>query len=498
MRARTNFGRRSFLRGAGGVVVGLPFLEAFAPRGAHAASPKRFAIFFQCNGVDMDRWWPKVAGSGPLRPEAFAGTALEPIKDYAGKLLIPRGLHMVPRGFSAEDGAGGDDHMKGMGHKLTAAPNSTVKDVFYPTGPSLDYVVAKAINPGAKDPLNLAIGPNFPSVLNNAFYRGDKQPAELVRNPWYAFQELMGAGSKAGMESVELTARRRKSVLDLLDGQRQALERSAALGAEDRRKLDLHFSNVRKIETAVGPGGGAVSCGVSDERAKMLEAAYKPLEGKEKEKLKEITADRLFPVVAELMIDLMTLTLACDANRVVTIQVGRGAGGPVYKWLGDDLNQLYNHHALSHGNTDGGFGGVTLDKLKYKESLFNIDKWHMAMFKRLLDNLSAYKEADGSVLDNSAVLYINELSDGLGHDYRDLPAMIAGSAGGYLKQGQYVRVTKNADPRKVSDKLLDAPHNQLLTTIANAVGYKDAGGRPMEKFGTATGAKPGEILELKA
>ncbi|MES1172308.1 MAG: hypothetical protein ABUL77_03640, partial [Bacteroidota bacterium] len=77
--------RRHFLRGIGGVAVGLPFLETFAPRRAHAqaaATPKRLAIFFNCNGVNMDTWFPGTT-YGALTPASFMGTGMEPIASYA-------------------------------------------------------------------------------------------------------------------------------------------------------------------------------------------------------------------------------------------------------------------------------------------------------------------------------------------------------------------------------------------------------------------------------
>ena len=112
--------RRHLLRGMGGVAVGLPFLEALAPRGAAAQDTaiKRFGVFFCCNGVRMDRWFPN-GDFGPLSAAHLEGTANAPLISHVDRLLFPRGLHMAPRGWD-RDGGGGDDHGKGMAHKLTA------------------------------------------------------------------------------------------------------------------------------------------------------------------------------------------------------------------------------------------------------------------------------------------------------------------------------------------------------------------------------------------
>src|SRR5262245_59310765 len=112
--------RRHFLRGFGGVALGLPFLETFAPRSAQAQDAqaiKRFGVFFACNGVNMDRWFP-TTGFGALTAESLVGTANEPLNALRDKLLFPRGVHMSPRGFGRDQGGGGDDHGKGMAHKL--------------------------------------------------------------------------------------------------------------------------------------------------------------------------------------------------------------------------------------------------------------------------------------------------------------------------------------------------------------------------------------------
>ena len=152
--------RRHFLRGLGGVTVGLPFLEALAPRTAQAQTAsalKRFGVFFGCNGVDMTRWFPN-GPYGALTDQHLTGTANESLLPFRSKLLIPRGLHMAPRGGGRHPG-GGDDHGRCMAQKLTAFNTGTNGLAL---GPSLDYVLSQAINPGPegarRPPLNLWVG----------------------------------------------------------------------------------------------------------------------------------------------------------------------------------------------------------------------------------------------------------------------------------------------------------------------------------------------------
>jgi hypothetical protein len=481
--------RRKFLRGAAGIAVALPFLESFAPKKARAAaSPKRLGVFFNHNGVLMDKWFP-TTGYGALTAASFAGTGLEPLSDYAAKLLIPRGIHLVPRGYG-RDPAGGDDHAKSVGHRLTAAPNADTTER-YATGISLDHAIAPSVNPGGKGPLNLMVGYRNPDVLGSCSYTGAQQQAIPFQDPWKAFKDWANAGAPTSMAStmIDKVATRRQSVLDLVKADIDELKNNRVIGAADRKKLDMHLTSIRSLETTMNGGsGGLTTCGLDSARMGEIQA-IDPM---------TVTRDSEYEKVGGMMLDVMALAMACDQNRVVTIQWGSGANGPIFSWLGtsaDDVNTKYNHHKLSHGATSDSATKPTLPDDQWKTALFNIDTWYAQRFKELLDRLSMYAEPEGSVLDNSAVAYMNDLSDGLSHSWMDLPNIIAGSAGGYFKQGQYINLTTSERP---GNNDTDAPSNKLLTTLANAVGATNDDGSPIENFGSAPTGKPGEFVELKA
>ena len=138
--------RRNFLRGVGGILVALPFLETFVPRRVQAQTvprTKRFVTFFQCNGVNMDLFFPATA-AGALTPASFTGRAIEPLAPLASKLLIPRGINMVPYGFhQGMIPTVGCDHKTGIGHKLTAQPLQDTADN-YAGGISVDQLIANS------------------------------------------------------------------------------------------------------------------------------------------------------------------------------------------------------------------------------------------------------------------------------------------------------------------------------------------------------------------
>jgi hypothetical protein len=110
------------------------------------------------------------------------------------------------------------------------------------------------------------------------------------------------------------------------------------------------------------------------------------------------------------------------------------------------------HHELSHaGDND----------TATTEKLVKINVWHSEQLKYMLDALSAAKEPDGSsMLDSSLILWGNELGAGNTHTYKNIPWVIAGSAGGALRTG-----------RQINYK--DQPHNNLLVSVCNAMGFDD-------------------------
>jgi hypothetical protein len=469
--------RRHFLRGFGGVALGLPFLEALAPRRAQAqeAAIQRFGVFYACNGVDMSRWFPNGA-YGPLTEQHLAGTANDALSPFVSKLLIPRGLHMAPRSGGRDPG-GGDDHGRCMAQKLTAYPAALTGGLA--TGPSIDYLLAQAINPGpegARRPaLNLMVGrPNGFAGLDYISYSGPGQAIAAVNNPWNAYASLVSLNTVTNQsdEARDRILLRRESVLDLVRTQFDRLRR-LPLSSNDVQKLDMHFTAVREVEVQVSATG--LACLDPD-----IEARGTPFRGSATLAIEEAQ----YPAVADLQVDIFALALACDMTRVATLHFDRGSGGPTFRW--DGMLHTYNHHKLSHGKVrDDCFGESTAggcdNVAGFQDMLFDIDRWHQRKLARLLGLLDAYVEADGrTVLDNSAILYTNEMSDGKLHSFMDLPFIIAGSAGGRFRQKLYFPL----GPEGQTDK--SAPHNRLLNTIMNVMGVQsDWFGLP-EGMGGAT------------
>ncbi len=466
--------RRHFLRGAAGVAVGLPFLEGLAPRGVSAAEGSngcRFIGLMQSNGVDVTRFWP-TGEFGELTAGTLAGTALEVLGDYADRITIPRGIHTSP---TNADPVVGDGHARGMAHRLTATPSAPGST--FSRGISLDQFIAQQLNPSGRPALTLQVGPQYGSVLGILSYLGPETPALGENNPWLAYQDLVGL-SGLDEEALARIVARRESVLDLVSDDFDSLLARDDLSAHDREKLDMHFTAIRDLEIDMFEGG-LVPCEIGPELLGELQALDP----------NTVSLDASFREITRLQIEVMVLAIACGATRAGTIKLGNGAGGPIYTW--DGMDHAYNHHKLSHGNTQDDNSGSMVEG--FEDMIHQIDQWHAAQFRFLIERLDSYSEGDGTVLDNSSVVWMNDLSHGLFHTDTDMPYVMAGSCGGYLRTGQHIKVNEAAQ----TDFYSDMPHNRLLTTLANAVGCTAEDGGPVTHFGDPEWGLAGEIDALK-
>lgn len=311
-------------------------------------------------------------------------------------------------------------------------------------------------------------------MLGYISYSGPGQAIAPLNNPWNAYASLVSLNT-ATDQSEEARARilvQRQSVLDLVQGQFEGLRR-LPLSIADREKLDAHFTAVREIEVQVSATGLACLDPSIDARALAFQGNDNFA----------IENDQ-YPDVTNLQVDIFALALACDMTRVATLHFDRGSGGPTFGW--DGMNHEFNHHKLSHGKVRDDCFGVSTengcdDVAGFEDMLHDIDRWHQRAFARLLERLDSYVEADGrTVLDNSAILYSNEMSDGKQHSSLNMPFIIAGSAGGRLRQDLYYPL----GPEGQTDR--SAPHNRLLNTLVNAMGVQsDWFGLP-EGLGGAT------------
>jgi hypothetical protein len=132
------------------------------------------------------------------------------------------------------------------------------------------------------------------------------------------------------------------------------------------------------------------------------------------------------PKISKLQIDLMVSSFIADSCRVATLQYTNSVGQPRFTWLGITEGQ----HDLSH-EPDSNTGA--------QEKLTRINKWYAEQMAYLLKKLSETKEPDGNgtLLDNTTVIWTNELGQGNSHTLENIPWVLVGGGLGF-KTGRYI------------------------------------------------------------
>ncbi len=425
--------RRELLAALGGVGL-LPLLEARRARAAEP--PRRLIVFYTPNGTIGPEWRP----SGTEADFTF-GRILAPLTPWRSKLIVLGGVDMA----LAEAGFG-SHHTRGIGGLLTGRPilmgnfrSAGPPTAGWASGISIDQHIARTAGAATRfRSLELGVRVIDAEVRGRISYLGANQPVPPMESP-YDVSDRIFAGGSAGAPTdpgAERLRRQRASVLDFLQQELAAVR--AHVGREDRPRIDAHLESVRDIERrlqppAAGAPGGA-ACPTPSAGARM-----------------NVQAVENMPALGRLQMDLLAAALACDLTRVATLQ-----------WTHAESNQTFpflsiagQHHTMSHaGDSDAAA----------QESLTRINIFYAEQFRYLLEKLSSYREGDRTLLDNTVVFWGIEVGKGNNHAHRDLPFLLAGSAGGRFRTGRFVDYLARGRAQ---------PHNNLLVSLANALGLPD-------------------------
>ncbi len=431
MKRRWKLTRRGFVRNvaaAGAGAAALPFLTS-GGKVASAADgfPTRFIVFFSPNGSIPSEWSPD-GGETDFTMRRI----LAPLEPYRDKLLILDGID----GRSTSSGPG-DGHQKGMGHMLTGRellPGDTgggcdsCAPVSWASGISVDQDIANHIG-GDTAFRSLELGVrngNSNNVWTRMCYRGASEPLPPDDDPYAVFERVFG-DLTADPFGLERRRAMRQSVVDYLNQDYADLQSRVA--REDALRMEQHIQGIRDIERRLTAGNLGASCAAPDLGGRI-----------------DLSDINNMPAIGTMQMDLATMALACDLTRVVSLQWTNSVGGAASPWLGISEG----HHSLSHegdSNTDA------VDKL------VRINTWYAEQFAYLIQQLESVPEGDGTLLDNTCMIWVNELGKGNSHTRNDLPLVMAGSAGGYFRTGRCLRYG-------------DTPHNDLLVTLTNAYGVE--------------------------
>jgi Protein of unknown function (DUF1552) len=443
MITRKALSRRTILRGMGAAVA-LPFLDAMAPALASSripgGKPIRMGFVYVPNGMDMRNW--DVDYEGPLKELPRILQSLEPFKQDI--LLMGNLTHN--NGRALLDGAG--DHGRCCGAYLTGVqPRKSAVDI--KCGVSCDQLVANEVGKQTRFPsLELGIedarqAGNCDSgyscaYTNNLAWRNETQPMPPILNPRELFERLFGKDAHLSPEARAQRYEFRKSILDFISEDTRKLQ--GDLGPTDRRKLEEYLFSIREIERQIEKA--------ENDNGQIDPGLNKPY---------GIPAD--FAEHFKLMTDMLTVALQADLSRVFTFLVTREGSSRPYREIGI----RDGHHPLTHHRNNP----------EMMEKVAQINVYQMQQFAAWVEKLKSIQEGDGTLLDNSMIVYGAGLEDGNRHTHANLPTLIAGRAGGKILPGR----------RTVYRK--ETPMSNLFLSMMDNMGVRT------ENFGDSTGRLDG-------
>ena len=435
------FTRRNLLRGTLAATAAIPLLDARSALG-QSAFPTRFLVFFTPNGTRNSLFWPTGSETDFQLNELTA--PLEPFKD---RLTFLKGIRLndsLQNG--ALGGTLGSEHARGTGGMLTARPlNAGTEFVSFGnttsgwgSGQSIDQYLAERVGIDTTfKSLQLGVHVRDTEVRARISYRGSNQPNPPREDPADVFNTLFdGAGV-----SSRLIAQRR-SVFDIIRGETKRLMN--IVGAADRQKLDAHLTSMREVEARLTQDGAASGI------ATCSPPTMQPV---------DLNADDQYVEAGRLQMDLAAAALACDQTRIITFQWSYAESEHLFQFLG--ING--NHHSISHDFSRSGPG---------YDNYNAIQTWYAEQLRYMLERLDAYQEGDGTLLDNTVVLWATEIGESTQHALSTMPYVLAGGASGRIRAGRLIDYGRSG-----------RDNNQLLISIAHAMGVED-----LTEFGDPSGA----------
>lgn len=415
--------RRDFIRHLGLGAASLPFILnlpslGFANQGRRK---QRLIVLFSPNGIVPKTFWPAKEGA-----EFELPAILEPLEPFKKQLLTLHGVCDKVRGD-------GDNHMRGIGCLLTGIelyPGNIQGGSHTPagwaSGLSIDQEIKNHLQKSEATrtrfgSLEYGVGvPDRADTWTRLVYAGPNKPIAPISDPYQMFAKLYGKSKD------------RELLASILDDVKDDLNKvSKAVSKEDRKLLDEHTTFVRELEQELK----------ASSRAKPTHAMPELPAG-----VKGGNNDHI-PKLSKMQIDLLVNSLANDFTRVATLQFTNSVGGAKMRWL--DISE--GHHELSHEPDTNE---------KAQEKLTKINRWFCEQMSYLAKKLADTPEpgGTGSMLDNTVILWTNELGKGNSHTLDNIPFVLVGG-GLDFKTGRSLKFPK-------------IPHNRLLLALAHGFGHE--------------------------
>jgi hypothetical protein len=339
---------------------------------------------------------------------------LAPIVDVPGLA----GKTTAIKGLRNDVGGAGNGHDHGFTGLYSGFTSKGTFTDPWGSGISIDQTLANTLSFSEPFPtLNCGVlasdTPPFKTHRRSFSYTAARQQIPTEFDPYRLYARFFGLGVSLppGVDPVTASKRRlrrKQTVLDSAVGDLQALR--LRLPRLDRDKLDRHTEAVRDMEKRL-----TATLTPAADRPARCSAVRGPAEG-----LDPRLEDNV-PILVELMLDFVALALSCQLTRIVTFQFGHGGEKWYFRWLGIGEN---SHDDIAH--RDNGMDQPVKDKL------LKMNVWYAQQVSRLARALDALPDGDGTVLDNSLVVWGNELATGP-HGMVDIPVVLLGKAAGRIK-----------------------------------------------------------------
>src|SRR5215470_12669366 len=436
--------RRTFLRGLGATIA-LPFLESMLPaRGASAAEakvlPTRFVGAFVPHGAAPGYWVPDSTQANFKYPFIY-----EPLAPFRKQTIITSGMWA----FSSDNppGVTGADHFVAAAYLTAEKPKKTTGADIH-VGTSIDQVIAQKIGKdtllpslqlGLEDPgaNSTNCGEGYSCVYTNTIsWQAPDRPIPMEINPQTVFERMFGDGSSPEMRKAR--RERQASILDSVTGSLKEL--LPEVSHSDRVRLEQYSDDVREIERRLSIAAKASS------EVPNVAVPYGVPES--------------FHEHIQIQFDLLTLAFQADITRVASVLYARDLTGRVYPESGTDIS----FHGGSHHAEDPG----------RVAQYARLNRYHVQMLAYLVKKLQDVKETEGTLLDQSLILYGSNMGNSNQHLHYDVPHVLVGGAGGKLKGDRHLAFASRT-----------VPTGNLLLSILNLFDVH------ADSFGDSTGRLEG-------
>jgi hypothetical protein len=445
--------RRAVLKGVGATMA-LPLLEAMVPArtvfGATVDRKLRFVAIEMVHGsagstpigLKKNLWAPEAVGSGF---DLGSSSVLSPLEPFRDALTIVSNVDVRnAEAFTAPEIGG--DHFRSSAVFLTQSHPKQTQGSDLHAGVSLDQVFAKKYGQDTPIPsmqicienVDQAGGCSYGyscAYTDSISWASPDSPLPMVRDPRVIFDQLFGVGATPA-ERKERRGEDR-SILDWLGTSINRLKKD--LGTADRARLSDYLDDVREIERRIQKVEAFNSSGEQRE----LPGA-------------PIGVPDSFSEHVKLMFDLQALAFASDVTRVFAFKLGRDA----------------SNRAFPESGYKGAFHSASHHQEKEEKILdfAKINKYHVSMVPYFLEKLRNTPDGDGTLLDNSLVMYGSPMGDSNVHNHKRVPLFFAGHAGGALKGNMHVKAAEGT------------PMANAMLTVAHKLGLDELG-----SFGDSTG-----------